>query len=135
MPLYEYQCESCDKRFELIRKFSDPPLTECPTCGGPVRKLVSSPAFQFKGSGFYITDYGRKDSGSDKDSGSYKDSGSDKDSGAGKESGAAKSDDKPAAASSSGDTKSAETKSGSAGATSAAPEKTAPASKPDSSKS
>ena len=123
MPLYEYQCESCDKRFELIRKFSDPPLTECPTCGGPVRKLVSSPAFQFKRSGFYITDDGRKDSGSDKDSG------------AGKESDAAKSGDKPAAASSAGETNSGETKSGSAGATSPAAAKTAPASKPDSSKS
>jgi putative FmdB family regulatory protein len=60
MPLYEYQCASCEKRFELIRKFSDPPLTACPTCGGAVEKLVSSPAFQFKGSGFYITDYARK---------------------------------------------------------------------------
>jgi putative FmdB family regulatory protein len=61
MPLYEYQCDACGRRFELIRKFSDPPLDACPTCGGPVRKLVSSPAFQFKGSGFYITDYPKKD--------------------------------------------------------------------------
>jgi putative FmdB family regulatory protein len=57
MPLYEYQCESCGHRFERIRKFSDPPVAACPQCGGPVRKLISSPAFQFKGSGFYITDY------------------------------------------------------------------------------
>ncbi len=65
MPLYEYQCEACGARFELIRKFSDPPLEKCPTCGqGPVQKLVSSPAFQFKGSGWYVTDYARK-SGSD----------------------------------------------------------------------
>ena len=61
MPLYEYQCEACGARFEQIRKFSDPPLEECPKCGkGPVQKLVSSPAFQFKGSGWYITDYARK---------------------------------------------------------------------------
>jgi putative FmdB family regulatory protein len=66
MPLYEYQCENCDHRFELIRKFSDPPIDKCPKCGGPVRKLMSSPAIQFKGSGFYITDYPRKDSSSSK---------------------------------------------------------------------
>jgi putative FmdB family regulatory protein len=60
MPLYEYLCDACGQKFELIRKFSDPPLEECPACGGTVRKLVSSPAFQFKGSGWYITDYARK---------------------------------------------------------------------------
>ena len=64
MPLYEYQCDACGARFELIRKFSDPPLEVCPTCGkGPVQKLISSPAFQFKGSGWYITDYARKSGG------------------------------------------------------------------------
>src|SRR3989442_13358480 len=63
MPLYEYQCEECDHRFEVIQKsFSDPPVQTCPKCGGPVRKLMSSPAIQFKGSGFYITDYAKKDS-------------------------------------------------------------------------
>jgi putative FmdB family regulatory protein len=66
MPLYEYQCDACGSRFELIRKFSDPPLEVCPTCGkGPVQKLISSPAFQFKGSGWYITDYARKSGGGD----------------------------------------------------------------------
>jgi putative FmdB family regulatory protein len=64
MPLYEYQCEACGHRFERIQKFSDPPLDRCPKCGGAVHKLQSAPAFQFKGSGWYITDYGRKDSGS-----------------------------------------------------------------------
>jgi putative FmdB family regulatory protein len=59
MPLYEYLCESCAHRFERIRKFSDPPLTDCPSCGGKVEKLISSPAIQFKGSGFYITDYAK----------------------------------------------------------------------------
>jgi putative FmdB family regulatory protein len=61
MPLYEYQCEACAQRFEVIQKFSDPPATVCRVCGsGPVRKLLSSPAIQFKGSGWYITDYARK---------------------------------------------------------------------------
>lgn len=59
MPLYEYECESCGHRREVIQKFSDPPLTVCDTCGGPLRKLLSSPAIQFKGSGWYITDYAR----------------------------------------------------------------------------
>lgn len=62
MPLYEYQCESCGHRFEKIRKFSDPPLDACPVCGGAVRKLFSSPAIQFKGTGWYITDYAKKSS-------------------------------------------------------------------------
>jgi putative FmdB family regulatory protein len=59
MPLYEYACDACGGRFERIQKFSDPPVAECPTCGGAVRKLISSPAIQFKGSGWYITDYAR----------------------------------------------------------------------------
>ena len=59
MPLYEYQCETCG-RFELIRKFSDEPVSACPTCGKPVQKLLSAPAIQFKGTGWYITDYARK---------------------------------------------------------------------------
>jgi putative FmdB family regulatory protein len=58
MPIYEYECEACERRFEVIRKFSDSPLDVCKHCGqGPVRRLPSSPAIQFKGSGFYITDY------------------------------------------------------------------------------
>lgn len=65
MPLYEYLCESCSHRFERIQKFSDAPLTECPSCGGRVNKLPSSPAIQFKGSGFYITDYAKPGSKGD----------------------------------------------------------------------
>jgi len=61
MPLYEYQCDACGHRFEVIQKFSDPLVDTCPKCGSPVRKLMSSPAIQFKGSGFYITDYAKKD--------------------------------------------------------------------------
>ncbi len=64
LPLYEYQCEKCG-RFELIRKFSDEPVTTCPTCGREVRKLFSAPAIQFKGTGWYVTDYARKSSGDD----------------------------------------------------------------------
>jgi len=69
MPLYEYQCDACGDRFEKIVKFSDPPLETCPKCGGTVQKLFSSPAIQFKGSGWYITDYAKKSS-SDSSSGS-----------------------------------------------------------------
>ncbi|PYR00152.1 MAG: transcriptional regulator [Acidobacteria bacterium] len=61
MPLYEYECDACRHRFERIQKFSDPLEDTCPTCGGRVRKLMSSPAIQFKGSGFYITDYATKE--------------------------------------------------------------------------
>jgi putative FmdB family regulatory protein len=60
MPLYEYVCDACGHRFEVIQKFSDAPIEACPSCGGAVRKLLSSPAIHFKGTGWYITDYGRK---------------------------------------------------------------------------
>jgi putative FmdB family regulatory protein len=64
MPLYEYKCDACGRQFELIRKFSDPPVEVCTLCGkGPVSRLFSSPAIQFKGSGFYITDYAKKGEG------------------------------------------------------------------------
>jgi putative FmdB family regulatory protein len=62
VPLYEYQCPQCG-RFELIRRFSDAALSSCPTCGKEVQKLLSAPAIQFKGTGWYITDYARKGSG------------------------------------------------------------------------
>jgi putative FmdB family regulatory protein len=64
LPLYEYQCDR-DGRFEVIRKFSDKPLKVCPKCGGPVQKLPSAPAIQFKGTGWYVTDYARKSGGED----------------------------------------------------------------------
>src|SRR5947209_8205915 len=60
MPLYEYQCHACGERSEILQRFSDPPLAACPKCGGEVKKLVSSPAFQFKGTGWYATDYAGK---------------------------------------------------------------------------
>jgi putative FmdB family regulatory protein len=76
MPLYEYECSACAHRFERIQKFSDPLVDVCPKCGGAVRKLLSSPAIQFKGSGFYITDYPRqeKKGGSEDSSSSSKSS-------------------------------------------------------------
>jgi putative FmdB family regulatory protein len=61
MPLYEYECDACGQRFEVIQKFSDPAPEACRLCGkGPVHRQASSPAIQFKGSGFYITDYAQK---------------------------------------------------------------------------
>jgi putative FmdB family regulatory protein len=59
MPMYEYECEKCGHRFEKIRKFSDAPLDTCEKCGGPVHKMQSAPAFQFKGTGWYVTDYAK----------------------------------------------------------------------------
>ena len=57
MPIYEYECKQCNERMEIIQRISDPPFTHCPKCGSEVRKLFSSPAIQFRGSGFYKTDY------------------------------------------------------------------------------
>jgi putative FmdB family regulatory protein len=69
MPLYEYRCDACGHQFEVIQKFSDDPIAVCPKCGsGPVAKLLSSPAFQFKGTGWYITDYARKGTSEGKES-------------------------------------------------------------------
>jgi putative FmdB family regulatory protein len=95
MPNYEYLCQKCGHRFEKIQKFSDAMVKKCPECGGKLEQVISAPAVQFKGSGWYVTDYAKKastapasgsDSGSKGDSG--KDSGSNKDSGS--ESGAKK---------------------------------------------
>jgi putative FmdB family regulatory protein len=60
MPLYEYECGQCGRRFELIQKFSDPPTATCTDCGGTADRQLSAPAIQFKGSGWYVTDYARK---------------------------------------------------------------------------
>jgi putative FmdB family regulatory protein len=60
MPIYEYECLTNKHRFEVIQKFDDPPVSHCTVCGEPVQKLLSSPAIQFKGTGWYITDYARK---------------------------------------------------------------------------
>jgi putative FmdB family regulatory protein len=60
MPLYEYECTKCHHRFERIQKFSDPHVKSCPNCAGKVQMVVSAPAVQFKGSGWYVTDYAKK---------------------------------------------------------------------------
>lgn len=73
MPIYEYQCQACGKRHEAIQRLADPVLTVCPDCGGALKKLVSSPAFQFKGTGWYVTDYAnKKGAGSEGSKGSGK---------------------------------------------------------------
>jgi putative FmdB family regulatory protein len=76
MPLYEYECEKCGHRFEKIQKFSDKMVKKCPECGGKVEQMISAPAVQFKGSGWYVTDYANKShapSSSDSSSDSKKD--------------------------------------------------------------
>jgi putative FmdB family regulatory protein len=98
MPLYEYQCEDCSRRFEVIQKFADAPVDTCPTCGGRVRRLLSSPAIQFKGSGWYVTDYARTAKSSDKEGGAPADTPAEKPGGTLPASeGAAKTDGAPAA--------------------------------------
>ena len=89
MPLYEYQCKKCHSLTERIQKFSDPPLTVCPHCGGELEQLISAPAVQFKGSGWYVTDYARQ-------------------SGKGGGNGASGSSEKPSGEGAGGDSKSAE---------------------------
>lgn len=92
MPLYEYQCKKCGHRFEKIQKFSDKPIKKCPECGGSVEQTISAPAVQFKGSGWYVTDYAKKSATSTSSDGGSKDS---------KESKDGKKDDKPKAESAS----------------------------------
>jgi len=94
LPLYEYLCDR-DGRFEVIRKFSDPPLKKCPKCGRPVQRLPSAPAIQFKGTGWYVTDYAKKSGGE----GSKEGEGS-----KGKEAGGEGKDASGSAASGTGDT-------------------------------
>src|SRR5229473_104356 len=101
MPLYEYECEKCGHRFEKIQKFSDKMIKKCPECGGRVEQMISSPAFQFKGSGWYVTDYANKSHAPSSDAGS-KDSKDSKDS---------KKDEKPKSNASSKDTSAKETSS------------------------
>ncbi len=79
MPLYEYECKKCHHRFERIQKFSDPHVKKCPKCGGPIEQVISAPAVQFKGSGWYVTDYAKKSSTGSASSSSNGDSASNKD--------------------------------------------------------
>ncbi len=99
MPNYEYLCKDCGHRFEQIRKFSDKQLRKCPECGGVIEQVISAPAVQFKGSGWYVTDYAKKGSsasaasseseGGSKETKESKDTGKD-----GKETKSSKKDDK-----------------------------------------
>src|SRR5271168_2184208 len=111
MPLYEYLCKKCGHRFEEIKKFSDKQPKKCPECGGVIEQVISAPAVQFKGSGWYVTDYAKKGSGSGssssassesdggtkdaKDSKESKESKETKDAGETKDSKDTKKDDKP----------------------------------------
>ena len=105
MPLYEYQCKKCGHRFERIQRFSDPMVKKCPECGGKVEQVISAPAVQFKGSGWYVTDYAKKTANATSSKSETK-SESESKSDSGKESGAKKeSKGKAEAASKSSDKK------------------------------
>jgi putative FmdB family regulatory protein len=107
MPLYEYRCHSCGKKFEVIQKFSDEPLTKHEECGGDVERLISAPAFHFKGTGWYVTDYAKGNSGAPKSDGGK----SDADARAGESrSGESKSGESKSSETKSGESKSGETK-------------------------
>ena len=100
MPLHEYRCSKCDKIFEVLEKFADAPLTVHPGCGGKVERMLSAPAFQFKGSGWYATDYPK--SGSEKKGEKGANGASDSKDSKSQES---KSDSKPAASEAKSDSK------------------------------
>jgi putative FmdB family regulatory protein len=92
VPLYEYQCQKCKHKFEKIQKFSDRPIRKCPQCGGPVEKIQHAPAVQFKGTGWYVTDYGgrggdksKSDAGAEKGSSDKKETTAKEDSAKGKD--------------------------------------------------
>ena len=100
MPIYEYECRKCKAHTEAFQKVTDKPLTKCPKCGGRLEKRISAPAIQFKGSGWYVTDYGKatKDSKSESETKTEKSEKSEKsDKKTAKESSSAKKTDKPSA--------------------------------------
>jgi len=94
MPLYEYRCKKCGHVFEKIVKFSDKPIKKCPECGGAVEQTISAPAVQFKGSGWYVTDYAKKSQSSSSSSDGGKDSKDSKESKDSKDSKDSKKDEK-----------------------------------------
>jgi putative FmdB family regulatory protein len=106
MPLYEYRCEQCGEQFEVMQKFSDEPLTRHEKCGGAVHRLLSAPALQFKGSGWYITDYAKSGSKASPDNGAPAKS----DTGTPAKSGSESAGSTPAASSSTSETKSSSDK-------------------------
>jgi putative FmdB family regulatory protein len=82
VPLHEYKCKKCKHKFEKIQKFSDRPLKKCPECGGPLEQVLHAPAVQFKGSGWYVTDYAAKSEASKTDGAPEKKEGAAKEDGA-----------------------------------------------------
>jgi putative FmdB family regulatory protein len=107
MPIYEYQCQACGRRHEAIQRLADPVLTVCPDCGGALKKLVSSPAFQFKGTGWYATDYAnKKGPGSEGSKDSGKGEGGEQSASSSSEKNADKSSDPSSASAKSSETKS-----------------------------
>ncbi|MCZ6508907.1 MAG: zinc ribbon domain-containing protein [Acidobacteria bacterium] len=68
MPIYEYECADCSRRIERLQRLNDPPPEACEACGGPMNRVLSAPAFQFKGTGWYVTDYAGRKSSDDGDS-------------------------------------------------------------------
>ncbi len=120
MPIYEYKCNSCGKKFEKIEKFSDSPLETHEECGGPVERLISAPTFQFKGTGWYVTDYAKSNgsggkNGSDSKAESKKESSSEakSDSGSSSSSEGSKSSESSSSKSDSGSTSTPSTSSSS----------------------
>ena len=110
MPLYEYECENCHEHFEVMQKFADEPLTTHQKCGGSVHRLLSAPALQFKGSGWYITDYAKNQKAADNGGAKKADVPSDKpagssDSASSSASSESKSESKPAASESKSESK------------------------------
>jgi len=105
MPLYEYECKKCGHRFEKIQKFSDRMVKKCPECGGQVEQMISAPAVQFKGTGWYVTDYAKKSSSPGSSGGGDSSS---RDSSSKDSSSKEKKDDKPKSESSSKDSSSKE---------------------------
>ncbi len=118
MPLYEYVCESCGERTEMLQRFGDLREVVCPACGGPMRKLPSAPSIQFKGSGFYLTDYAKKSGGTEGTSPSGgADKAADKAGEKSSDAGAAKSEGAGSGAGSSGGTGGSSTSDSAAGST------------------
>jgi len=95
MPNYEYLCKKCGHRFEQIRKFSDKQLRKCPECGGVIEQVISAPAVQFKGSGWYVTDYAKKGAASASSSSSSENESSAKEAKEKKDGKDTKKDEKP----------------------------------------
>ena len=98
MPLYEYRCLKCQRRVEKLENVNGPHLKKCPNCGGKVEPVLSAPAIQFKGSGWYVTDYARKTSGADS-AGSEKSEAPAKSDGSGPKSATPKKEEKKAGSS------------------------------------